>query len=208
MTEEMHTNKHTFCFYDGGFYVRLNPKSIKRKQIEFLSVSIVCFLLLAIAIFFYIMDDYGNTIVFGIILILLIGCCIYDSLLNKKREASYLFQVDSDGIKHKDAGFIYLIKWSEICSFGYVKDNVIAGVRSDPSHPCQLCLYFSKIDYSEAKLRMKFDRIESRLLKHVSADQIIVLGFLKNDIPKELAEKINNVILLYCAPQKERSYII
>lgn len=207
MTKDFCNKKYTIRFADGVFDVTLTPKSAKDKTVEFLVALSVIMFLIAVAAFFCTQTNYANAIIFVIFAIVVACAFAAEFLYDKKRENIYLFEVNSDGITHRDVGVVHQIKWFELVSFGYVNNNVIAGIRSDPTYPCQLCLYFSKNEYDEEKIRTMFDRIDSRLKKHISTERTIVFGFFENHVPQEIIDKINKTILLYCDSEKERTYI-
>jgi hypothetical protein len=99
------------------------------------------------------------------------------------------------------------IFWAEINSFGIVNNNVICGTKDYSNVPRQTCLYFSKQVLSEKKLRRKFWRIENQMYKHVSNNEMIVLGLREDNIEDFIKSKIYPYISMYCDMEKEHSYI-
>lgn len=209
MIEQIETKKYILSFSENGVTAKLKPHSKKEKAITVISSFLICSISLAVfalAVVLFINRGYFYAVTFILMSVALAWCNIYVTMLKEKRIKKFSFELSAQGITHIDAKSMYFISWEEVASFGLV--NHIAIFRTDNWNPSnnQTCLYFSKKVHDEKYLRKKFDRSQFKMHKHSSTNEIIVFGFLEDDLPVELTEKILKFIYSFCEKEKEKSF--
>ena len=206
MIDEFENKFYSFEFYDDGFMVKLKPRKM-------LFSEIFCYCLLFIApIMLIFVGSFAKTpsyshVVIGIILLI---CATIGIPLafryQRKRQLSFRFIINGEGVTHIELNNNYHFSWQDIVSYGIVNHNVISG-RAFLNSNRQPCIYFSKKIYPKWILKWKCLRIPERSRGYASNKNIIIFAFLENEIDDFIRTKIFPYIYMYCDMEKEHSYI-
>lgn len=188
-------------FYNINFFessVEIKVKRESRIALSLYVVLIIFFMLPFVAILFFGIRDkmYFYVCMSVAVIVSMNVMMIRELLIQIKKEKSYLFLINQDGVLHKDINNTYQLTWEQIVCYGIIKNNSIGGVRRT-SNNTQSCIVFSKELYDDKEWYKKLDRIVYKRYSHASTDSIIVLDLRQED-DGEIYNKIKKYIERFC----------
>ena len=202
----METTFYTFELLSDSILLR--HKKMFPKGIIFTSLfyAMLGAMFIVPSIIFWCYSGYFYAIMFFIFGMIPIVVIIYNAVIVKKRESTFLVEIKADGIHHHDIDGEYFMPWSDVKNYGFI-NKVSTGIRvCDP--PFQTCLYCSTREHEGQKLRDELWSGFKNSYGHYSWFGMIVLEFHESEIDQSIMDTINSYITMYCDKEKENSFII